>query len=540
MSDDRNMWRAEKLRYLLSILAASVLFFAGVLQVQAEDQKLHFSEVDGSRLVGDLFTVYEDAQRNLTLEAAQELRRQGRFVPVTGFEQNVANSDSDYWVHIAVRNDTERFLWVLFLPHQRVAEMTSYVLNEGRELQTQTAGFFAPVDIDLPSNKIPVVPMYVSPGSDAEVFVRLKEFYLMNLPFVIANDPAFDSWVRRDHLLFGGIIGMAVAAWFFLLASWRIVRDPAVFYLAGYVFFIVLFIGFTSGYTRDFLGYFGDGPSKLLMSYSVIGVWFFALVFGRAFLATKQTIPSIDVWMRFGIFLCVAAAVAALFYVEEVRVALIAIANPIFLILILIAGALGIRRRLPGAQEYFLAAFAIFIGAILRNGIDVGFVPLNEFTGNAVYIGMALSALTLSFAVSEKVRQQQKDSEGRQRAIIEASLDGIVSVDTAGRILEYNPSAEIMFGYSREQAIGASIWELMVPERSRDLYQERVGAVFGRLREGDLSPGERIELPALKADGSIFPIEVSAAPARINEMEFFTAHVRDLTEEKKLEAEVEQ
>jgi diguanylate cyclase (GGDEF)-like protein/PAS domain S-box-containing protein len=120
-----------------------------------------------------------------------------------------------------------------------------------------------------------------------------------------------------------------------------------------------------------------------------------------------------------------------------------------------------------------------------------------------------------------------RESEARKKAILEAALDAIVSMDHAGRILEFNPAAERLFGISRTEVMGRSLAELIVPERYRQ------GFLAGLIRyvttgEGKML-GHRIEMPALRADGTEFPAEFAVVPIVRDGPPVFTGFIRDVT-----------
>jgi PAS domain S-box-containing protein len=117
------------------------------------------------------------------------------------------------------------------------------------------------------------------------------------------------------------------------------------------------------------------------------------------------------------------------------------------------------------------------------------------------------------------------------------ALDAIVTVDEVGRVTEWNPAAERSFGYTRQEALGRRVGELIVPPASRKAH--RAG-----LRRAVASPrarphGRRFELEAMRRGGGRFPVELTVtrtqdAPPRI------TAWIRDLTEQRAAEAEAER
>ncbi|GGS21943.1 PAS domain S-box protein [Deinococcus knuensis] len=123
-------------------------------------------------------------------------------------------------------------------------------------------------------------------------------------------------------------------------------------------------------------------------------------------------------------------------------------------------------------------------------------------------------------------------SEERNMAIIRSSLDAIITTDRWGVISEFNPAAESIFGFTREQARGQVMADLIVPPHLR------AGHVAGleRLRGGGATriAGKRLELTACRADGEEFPVELSVVPLPTTPV-MYAGFVRDITERRAAE-----
>jgi PAS domain S-box-containing protein len=127
--------------------------------------------------------------------------------------------------------------------------------------------------------------------------------------------------------------------------------------------------------------------------------------------------------------------------------------------------------------------------------------------------------------------QQEQDaalqmSEQRKAAVLESSLDPIVTMDHEGRVLDFNPAAVRIFGYTVEQALGRPLAELVIPEPQRAAHATTLQQVTGR----------RAELPAQRADGTEFPAEVALTRVREVDPPLYVGFIRDLTESKQAEA----
>ena len=118
-------------------------------------------------------------------------------------------------------------------------------------------------------------------------------------------------------------------------------------------------------------------------------------------------------------------------------------------------------------------------------------------------------------------------------AVIGASLDCVIVIDEPGRVLEFNPAAERTFGYARADALGRSIAELIIPERHRAAHAAGLARLVATGEPRLL--GRRVEIEALRADGSEFPVELTLAEVRAGGRRLFVASLRDLTQQRRSE-----
>ncbi|WP_375771777.1 response regulator [Archangium gephyra] len=155
--------------------------------------------------------------------------------------------------------------------------------------------------------------------------------------------------------------------------------------------------------------------------------------------------------------------------------------------------------------------------------------------------GAALDALNaqLEARVEERTtalstaNAELRESEARKAAILESALDGIISLDEAGRIQEFNPSAESIFRLPRAQALGRDFLALAL---AATVKSEQRATVTRALRP-DAAPGRatRLELQGLRADGNTFPAELTLFRVRSDGPPRFTTYVRDITERREVE-----
>jgi PAS domain S-box-containing protein len=128
----------------------------------------------------------------------------------------------------------------------------------------------------------------------------------------------------------------------------------------------------------------------------------------------------------------------------------------------------------------------------------------------------------------EVKRHPPEWAEALDRAILESALDCIITMDASGRVREFNPAAERVFGFNRAEAVGKELAELIIPSRMRKQHRRGL-AHYLKTGEGPLL-GKRIEIAALRRDGSEILVELAIAAYEIEGSPVFTAYPRDMTE----------
>ncbi len=216
-----------------------------------------------------------------------------------------------------------------------------------------------------------------------------------------------------------------------------------------------------------------------------------------------------------------------------------------------------LRRAVAGDWEPYLENLREQGTAYARMGLDFaawydivgGFsadlVPLlveayaadpRRLSGAVVAMG-ALLDLAMSVIAGQYLETKEeliRQTAARHTLILKSSLDAVISMDDHGVITEFNPAAERMFGHAPHQVIGRALAETIIPERYRAAHEAGL-AHFRATGEGPVL-GRRVELQALRADGTEFPVELAIVPLRVAEGRTqFTGFIRDLTEVKEAE-----
>jgi PAS domain S-box-containing protein len=127
------------------------------------------------------------------------------------------------------------------------------------------------------------------------------------------------------------------------------------------------------------------------------------------------------------------------------------------------------------------------------------------------------------------------NSETRFHALVEAAVDGILSIDAHGIIQTMNPAADRMFGRAAGELLGRNV-KVLMPPPYRD---EHDGYLLRYLTTGEKRIiGIGREVVGLRKDGSTFPMELSVAEAKVGDERVFLGIVRDVTEQRRINEEV--
>ena len=145
-------------------------------------------------------------------------------------------------------------------------------------------------------------------------------------------------------------------------------------------------------------------------------------------------------------------------------------------------------------------------------------------------------SLLQSFSALEESNVDLKESEALNSGTIRNALDCIIMSDSDGRIIEFNPAAQKTFGYARNDVVGKLIADMIVPPHLRERHAKGL-ARYRASGQGTII-GRRIEIEAMKSDGTLFPVEIALSDLSVGTRRVFAAFIRDLSEQKEAEQEI--
>ncbi|HEY0841283.1 bifunctional diguanylate cyclase/phosphodiesterase [Methylotenera sp.] len=154
-------------------------------------------------------------------------------------------------------------------------------------------------------------------------------------------------------------------------------------------------------------------------------------------------------------------------------------------------------------------------------------------------VALVVTMLLISALQSERnlAHMTIQKNDKKLRSVIDGAFDAIVTIDSAGLLVEFNPAAERIFGYKKEDVLGQPMSELIIPVRYRAAHH--AGHQQYKMSGVTHIFNQRIELVGMRADGSEFPIELTLTALKDANLSLVTGFVRDISEQKRARQEIE-
>ena len=206
-------------------------------------------------------------------------------------------------------------------------------------------------------------------------------------------------------------------------------------------------------------------------------------------------------------------------------------AGTVFSVKLLVA-AIVMGIAVSGMHYIGMAAMYVFPGS--GSSVDsMAWTPgiLSKIVGFVAMSILVMLIGVIEFSRRLELYQRIKDSENRQRVILETAADGIIAIDENSLITTFNHAAETIFGYKFEEIVGQNV-AILLPEHEQQIHRNYT-------KNSSLHASRIINqtrsIEGLRSDGSVFPIELAVSPMESNGTRGFVGVLRDITKRKRAE-----
>jgi PAS domain S-box-containing protein len=146
-----------------------------------------------------------------------------------------------------------------------------------------------------------------------------------------------------------------------------------------------------------------------------------------------------------------------------------------------------------------------------------------------------MTGICMDISERKRAEEARRESEERMRSVVDHVVDGIITIDEAGKVESFNPAAEKIFGRTAAETIGQNV-KILMPE---PYHTEHDGYLQNYMRTGHRKIiGIGREVSGKRKDGTVFPLELAVSEFKLGPRRLFTGIVRDITERKRSEEEI--
>ena len=161
---------------------------------------------------------------------------------------------------------------------------------------------------------------------------------------------------------------------------------------------------------------------------------------------------------------------------------------------------------------------------------------VNAFNHMSSTLANNYSELSRSIEQEKKMTRVANSNQAKHEAILNASLDALITINAEGKVIDYNQIASETFGWEFHEIVGQNLAEFIIPPAFRDAHHHGMDKYL-KTKIGPVL-NKRIELTALHKTGYTFPIEINIAPIETENDTLFTAFIRDISERLQTESEL--
>jgi len=423
-----------------------------LLQVQIADVFAADMVLDADRLnqtpasLTEYFSVLEDPGQTLSLTEVQRSDIASRFTAnhAPAASLNYGYTTSAYWLRFTLKNDTARLLdRMLEISYSDLSDVQFYQPLADGTYKSVATGFAQPFATRPYANRFFVFPVALPEYSEQVYYLRIQSNNGMVVPIRLWELQAFHTYERKDYSVQAWYFGMVVAIAIFNLLIFFALRDVVYLMYVSYVMSFSLGIAAQNGLGLELLWADTHRWSDISTTACFTFAGGFAVIFIRKMLNTRTNTPRFDLLLRtyVGISLLVPIMYAAPPQTFGI------LSNEIFnqsLTLfdgvgVILDVGIGIYLSLKHQRSafFFLVAFLLIaIGASISILRDLGLLPFNTFTVNAMQFGSAIEMLLLAFALADRFNLLRLEKSKAQDDALKAQLHLVEHLQSHERVLE--------------------------------------------------------------------------------------------------------
>lgn len=348
---------------------------------------------------------------------------------------NFGLSASTYWFRFAIQNETDNRNLVLEIENPSISNIQLYA-SHSQETDHQYSGEMVPMSAREIKEVNPTFTLKVPTGETRTFYLKISSKKILNIPILVGSVQAIAKGLEQNHIIFGIYTGIMLIMFLYNLFIYFTIKDSDYLY---YIFFLVsIFLGQASIYGFTFKFLWPENPFLILQStnifYCLSGIT--SLLFVDKFLKVK--IYYNKFYYILNVILLVYLVCMAISLTGYLRLSREVIhINTLVGSLIIICLGILVQRKGSRVAKFFNIAWMFFVLSVIIFILkDMGILPYNEFTHNAILIGSSLEVTLLSLALADKINTYKEEKKLAQLEALRTLKEKEQYVRQENRLLE--------------------------------------------------------------------------------------------------------
>jgi two-component system, NtrC family, sensor kinase len=343
--------------------------------------------------------------------------------------------DINAWVRFSVTNNSPLSDLYLFIEHFNISKFTLYKAVSGKLI---------PVYIDgnaLKHSSSDSLPAYVSglsvkPGNNAIFYMHIESAHPVVLQAYIGSYQKIQELVEKQIFTVSTYFGILAAIFLYNLFLFFATRDRSYLLYILYIFFLGFAQFSLAGYTFKYLWLSYPSLNYYAVPVTSCLAGIFGIVFSLQFLRTKFYLPVIHKLLIGTAFVFALGIILSIIHKNNISY-FILVFNPALVGLLTIISAFIVTAKGYRPALYYAVSWVFFLtGLIIFSLRNVNILPTNSFTIYILYIGSAIEAVLLSFALAAKINILKKEKEQSQAEALKISQENEQLVKEQNIMLE--------------------------------------------------------------------------------------------------------
>ncbi|MEP7318118.1 MAG: 7TM diverse intracellular signaling domain-containing protein, partial [Panacibacter sp.] len=410
-----------------------IVWFTLLFSNAKADPVFNFTSFDNSMHLGSYLEFYVDSTGKMLPSQILEktpFKTNNKITPLFPISNNAV------WIKFSIANKTNDPEIFLLIQHANISKIELYKDSADTMLSLGVAGNSLTFSYQIFSNPNYVFDLQLKPGNAQDYYLRITSFHPVLLPIVIGELSDIENTLHTQTSIINLYLGIILAIFlynFFLFIS---TFDRTYFYYILFIGLLGLAQLTVSGYSFFYLWSNFPAINRIAVPVTTCLAGIGTGLFTISFLKTKTYTPVIHVIFIVIIIIYIVSAFFSISGYNKISYAVFNYTNLAAAIVSIIVSFYIAKKGYKPAYFYFISFIAFSICLVIRELRNINILPDNNFTSYILYIGSAIQAILLSFALADKINSLRIEKEASQTYALKISQENEKLIREQNIVLE--------------------------------------------------------------------------------------------------------